>query len=172
MNIDQVWRPIYELAAELSVVHRTDANQIQKAISYILTKRPDHVQLRQWLDARIDYAELFPRSLVTRDHDIAVRELINFVSEIPTVQSTTDIVEVLGWITRLMSYFRGNRNEAQRRMSQRGPHLRMPNLPPVQLKKRTAPRPSQLETIPEPPADGEVGAAASEFIDFLNKKKG
>jgi len=59
------------------------------------------------LNAQINHADEFPRSQQTVRHIKVVREVVGYIGARHT-KDASEMAEMLGWIARLMVYFRDN----------------------------------------------------------------
>ncbi len=166
------WEHAHTLAAELVVEHRTDTNQLQKVVSYLCSEEPDYAELQAWLDAKVNYANFFPRSQQTLRHDLAVRAVVQFIGERHTTQPLR-IAEMLGWVVRLMRYYDRHKSEARGLVDPRRLLVYVPEAREVRLierpPRREVVRPE--DALPEvPESEKDVSDKAKDFMAFLQSK--
>lgn len=166
------WQAITPLAAELASEHRMDLNELQKLIFYVQSRTPAADTLLAWLDAQIEAAQFFPRSNQTVRYALVNRELIEYLWEYDSglAQQPQRLAQVLGWIVRLMYYYRQNPSAAKDDQS-RQQRLHIPAPRPPQMVTRPARRSQPQAETPDIPAIDEVSDFAKEFFKRLQQKK-
>lgn len=106
------WRDAHILAAELVIVHRTDANQLKKTAQQIAQQGREFNSLRRWLRAHVTHAADYPRSQQTKAHMQMVERLVLFIGKHHT-QQAEEIALMVAWIANLMAYYKEYRDEAK-----------------------------------------------------------
>lgn len=135
MKVKQ-WESAYILAAELTRIHAGDANMLLQTAHYIRSVRPTtYADLQSWLEARIEQASMFPRSLQTLPQMVTTRALVELIAERHT-ENPVEIAEILAWIARLMSYYTEKPGEARAMINERNPLLFVPAPPRIVPKSR------------------------------------
>lgn len=111
---DGKWEQAEIIAAEMAI-KEMNAAQFARTVAHIINHRPVFSQLVAWLDEVAAAEEQAPLTDSTPEYPRAVRNVVKHLGTI--THDVMVIAEILGWIERLMRYYRVNLSEAQKRLA-------------------------------------------------------
>ncbi|MCA9897241.1 MAG: hypothetical protein KC433_03580 [Anaerolineales bacterium] len=159
----RLWKPAHVLAAELSQ-WGTDANLVKTAASYM--KQYPEASLAEWLERLVQLGQLFSSSDQTERYRQQLKAACDRLAEsYPALKSGDEWAWVLGWAARLMPYYQGNRNAAER-MSAVGRFVPQPVKP---FQRPNAPVADELPEVREEVSDKAEDLFAKMQARWANK---
>lgn len=160
------WLTINQLAAELVLVHNVKYNDLQKIMQHILSEQMDYEGIMAWLDARVRYANLFPRTRQTAEQIWTARAVVQYIGE-KHAEDWRVIATLLGWIVRKMQYFGAFKSRA--RSLTRQPVMDVPSMP--QFEQVSVPEAPAEDPIPTVDDDEPATDFARSFMKKLKERQ-
>lgn len=165
------WDMVHQLAAELVVEHRTDVNQIQRMMQYLINYRPNAGEVECYRELLLINRNVFQRSNRSEFHLATLNELLGYIAyrSIHARDDSYYMALILGWIVRMMRYYGQNKSEAREMISKRGTSLLIVDVSTLPKTREFSepPRKDESSTLPEVRSEDEVDDFANDFLNFL-----